>query len=117
MRGGTAAIVQPNTWRVIGDNPKVPEAYVPIDRGSARSHELLAELNRQMGYAAVRLFAGGGFYGTGQAAGPTGQGWPDSLKFTHNVFLDGEPVRARVETRFSQEARDLRLTAGRAPQG
>ncbi|WP_410657833.1 hypothetical protein [Amycolatopsis sp. lyj-112] len=40
--GTQAAKVNPNTWRVIGDNMRVPESFIPWD-GSARSLSLLAQ--------------------------------------------------------------------------
>lgn len=43
-----AQMVQPNTWRVVGDRSDVAEAYIPLD-GSARSRAILAETIRRMG--------------------------------------------------------------------
>jgi hypothetical protein len=56
MRGGLAQKVQPNTFRLIGDNSKVPESYIPWDR-SARSMNLLSETADAMG---MRLSKVGG---------------------------------------------------------
>lgn len=61
MAAGKAAIVAPNTWRIIGDNVRVPEAYIPIEQ-SARSQALLAETASRMGYALIRRYAEGGFF-------------------------------------------------------
>jgi hypothetical protein len=49
MAGGLAEKVPPNTWRVVGDNMKVPESYIPIDPRSKRSQDLLTETNTLMG--------------------------------------------------------------------
>jgi hypothetical protein len=48
MRTGVAAVAQPGTLRVIGDNPTVPESYIPWN-DSQRSKDLLALTNREMG--------------------------------------------------------------------
>ncbi|MEV6908023.1 hypothetical protein [Amycolatopsis sp. NPDC051071] len=44
-----AQIVPPNTWRVVGDNMRVPESYIPLDPRSGRSQRLLDETNARMG--------------------------------------------------------------------
>ncbi len=44
-----AQVVPANTWRVVGDNMRVPEAYIPIDPRSSRSQRLLDETNERMG--------------------------------------------------------------------
>ena len=44
-----ATIVPPDTWRVVGDNPRFPESYIPLDPTSARSQALLDETNARMG--------------------------------------------------------------------
>ncbi|WP_328448993.1 hypothetical protein [Amycolatopsis sp. NBC_00438] len=53
-----AQIVPPNTWRVVGDNLRVPESYIPLDPSSARSQRLLDETNARMGRSPA--MAGGG---------------------------------------------------------
>ena len=60
MRGGIAQIVPPRTMRVIGDRLDDDEAYIPLNRRLPRSHAILAEANRRMGYAAYRMYAEGG---------------------------------------------------------
>jgi tape measure domain-containing protein len=64
-----ATIVPPNTWRVVGDNMKVPELYAPLD-GSQRSLSLLREGVERSGFDMVpkgtRYFAEGGFAGSTQ---------------------------------------------------
>jgi hypothetical protein len=52
-----ANIVPPGTLRVIGDNMRVPEAYIPIDPMSSRSQRLLDETNARMGR--IPAMAGG----------------------------------------------------------
>ena len=42
-----AQMVQPNTWRVVGDRMDVDEAYIPLD-GSARSKSILLETMLRM---------------------------------------------------------------------
>jgi hypothetical protein len=48
MQGGSAQVIGPNTWRVIGDNMKVPESYIPQD-GSQRSEQILAATAKSFG--------------------------------------------------------------------
>lgn len=60
MRTGWAAMVKPNTWRVVGDRAKDDEAYIPINR-SRRSQAIFEETARRMGYTVARQFASGGF--------------------------------------------------------
>jgi hypothetical protein len=43
-----ASVVPANTWRVVGDNMRHPESYIPWD-GSAKSKATLAETNRAFG--------------------------------------------------------------------
>lgn len=59
MRAGLAAIVGPNTWRVVGDRIRDDEAYIPINR-SNRSMALLQETANRMGFALIKQFAAGG---------------------------------------------------------
>lgn len=42
MPDGGARMVNPNTWRVVGDRMDVPELYAPLD-GSGRSLQLIAQ--------------------------------------------------------------------------
>ncbi|MAP62386.1 MAG: hypothetical protein CMH34_01290 [Microbacterium sp.] len=49
--GQTAAVVPPNTWRVVGDRSDVAESFIPHD-GSARSYAILAETMNRMGVIA-----------------------------------------------------------------
>lgn len=42
MSGSLATVVPPNTWRVIGDNPSVPELFAPLN-GSTRTAGLIGE--------------------------------------------------------------------------
>jgi len=52
MLGNMAAIVAPNAKRVIGDNPRFKEAYIPINN-SAASQAYLAQTANEMGYDLV----------------------------------------------------------------
>lgn len=69
--GTRARVVQPNTWRVVGDRASGAEAYIPITN-NARSKAILAETAGRMGYAVIPQTAigmadggvlGGGAYG------------------------------------------------------
>ncbi|MFD5089318.1 hypothetical protein ACFWMR_01860 [Amycolatopsis thailandensis] len=48
-----ASMVPSDTWRVVGDNPRFPEAYIPMDPTSRRSQALLDEANTRMGRTAA----------------------------------------------------------------
>ena len=53
-----AQMVQPNSWRVVGDRADVDEAYVPLD-GSARSVKILEEaIARMPGYEGMMASGG-----------------------------------------------------------
>ena len=52
MSAHNATIVQPNTWRIIGDRASGAEAFIPINR-SPRSRALLHETARRMGEVAI----------------------------------------------------------------
>lgn len=52
MSAGMATIVQPNTWRIIGDRASGAEAFIPINR-SPRSRALLHETARRMGEVTI----------------------------------------------------------------
>lgn len=43
-----AQVVPPDTWRVVGDNLKLPEAYIPLDPRSQRSQAILDRANQIM---------------------------------------------------------------------
>jgi hypothetical protein len=56
MSGGAAQVVPPNTWRLIGDNMKVPEVFAPLD-GSDRSLSFLRYGANQFGFDLAPLQA------------------------------------------------------------
>ncbi len=56
----TATMVPPNSWRVVGDNMRFPEAYIPIDPGSSRSQQLLDQTNAAMGRTPAMVGGGRG---------------------------------------------------------
>lgn len=62
MSAGTAQVVPPNTWRVIGDRSKDDEAYIPINN-SGRSQSILSATASRMGFALVKQLATGGLIG------------------------------------------------------
>lgn len=105
MKGGTATIVPANTWRVIGDNVRSPEAYIPIDN-SLRSSMLLSETASRMGYDLIRRFAAGGVANAGSAgatavasAVPAGARITGSLKINGlDGYIDGRIDYANVAT-------------------
>lgn len=56
-----ADVVRPGQLRVIGDNMRFPEFFIPADRNSRRSRALLEQLMRTMGYiGSYRAYADGG---------------------------------------------------------
>ncbi len=62
MPAGQAAIVPPNTWKiVVGDRKRDDEFYIP-DNGSARSAALAEEWARRNGYILARAMHDGGTY-------------------------------------------------------
>lgn len=67
MSANRAQIVPPNTWRVIGDRARGDEAYIPLTN-SARSHAILAEAARRMGFT---LLADGGVTGRDRSNSPS----------------------------------------------
>jgi hypothetical protein len=56
--GAVAQMVPPNTWRVVGDRPDVPEAYIPLNR-SVRSLAILDEAAARLGRRVVPMADGG----------------------------------------------------------
>ncbi|WP_329064876.1 hypothetical protein [Amycolatopsis sp. NBC_01480] len=45
----TASIIPANSPRLLGDNPKVPESYIPNDPHDPQAQQILSETNRRMG--------------------------------------------------------------------
>ncbi|GEL24053.1 hypothetical protein PSU4_30070 [Pseudonocardia sulfidoxydans NBRC 16205] len=75
MRGGIAQVVEPNTWRVIGDRLRGKESFIPHDR-SRRSRDILSQTARALGYdlaprGAFRRYLAAGFAGPSGRAGVT----------------------------------------------
>jgi hypothetical protein len=58
MSSGSAQVVPPNTWRVIGDRMSGDEAFIPINN-SPRSESILGETANRMGFALMRMASGG----------------------------------------------------------
>lgn len=113
MKAGLAAIVPPNTWRIVGDRLRDDEAYIPINR-SYRSVELLSETAQRMGFALARRYAQGGIATTGAASVPAGA---SGGEFKGQLFLDsGEllgSVRGVIKQELNSEAREVYLRGGR----
>jgi TP901 family phage tail tape measure protein len=102
MKAGLATVVQPNTWRVIGDRIRDPEAYIPINR-SARSVALLDETAQRMGFALARRFANGGIAASSASASTvpmSGGTFEGSLVLDSGEFLG----RIRGEIQASNQA-------------
>lgn len=68
MSASIAAIVKPNTWRVIGDRASGDEAFIPLN-SSARSIAILTEAARRMGFS---LFNEGDLRGLRNPVAATG---------------------------------------------
>lgn len=66
-----AQMVQPNTWRVVGDRGDVPEAYIPLN-GSSRSWEIMLEALRMMPGALPFYDGGIAAFANGAVAMPGG---------------------------------------------
>lgn len=109
MRGGIAAMVPPNTWRVVGDRMDVPEAYIPINR-SERSQAILARTAQEMGFDLIRRFAVGGIAQTGGTSTTT-MATPslEGLAISGRLLLDGTIVDGRIERAISQVSREVQL--------
>ncbi len=90
MATGLAAMVQPNTWRVVGDRMRDPEAYIPINR-SRRSMALLEETARRMGryMQPIRTYADGGVAERSARS-------LASLRFLGNDVSDNGPLIAEL---------------------
>lgn len=64
MQAGLAAVVPPNTWRVVGDRIRDAEFYIP-DNDDERSVALGLEWARRRGFVLARTFADGGIATSG----------------------------------------------------
>ncbi|HEY3481033.1 MAG TPA: hypothetical protein VGL02_19230, partial [Streptomyces sp.] len=111
MRGGVAAIVPPNTWRIVGDRLRDDEAYIPINR-STRSQSLLQETAARMGFDLIRRFADGGIAARTQpllaAVGAAGGVFEGQLVLDSGELLGvvrGEISRAEHRTGTSMARR------------
>jgi TP901 family phage tail tape measure protein len=100
MQAGVAQIVQPNTWRVIGDRVTDDEAYIPIN-GAARSHSILEQTAERMGYGLSREASGPTWSSREFGGGAVSLAAPNVSVAAPNVtvLLDGQELRAtaRIE--------------------
>jgi Phage-related minor tail protein/Transglycosylase SLT domain len=104
MQGGVGTIVQPNTWRVIGDNMQSKEAYIPIEPASQRSQGILATTASLMGYTLVPSSDGavgmafGGVLHSGGGTFPPINPMPQNMAIpTHLTFnLTAQQVTDKV---------------------
>jgi hypothetical protein len=106
LSGASATVVQPNTWRVIGDNMRVPEAFIPLD-GSARSMRILAEAATRMGRSIVPMAAGGVTVSGGTAVPAA----PEIRVFIGNQELT-DIVRTEIHTNERDVVRRARVGSG-----
>lgn len=131
MAANYARIVQPNTFRVIGDRARDPEAYIPINQ-SPRSQSLLRTTAAQMGWGLHPLVAmasggllrqdrpstqpSGSFSGTGTtgALGGTGSTKAVEQKLDQIAALlaevDRRPASITVEDRSGDPVQTARAT-------
>lgn len=96
--GAVAQMVPPNTWRVVGDRPDVPEAYIPLNR-SVRSLAILDETAARLGRRVVPMSNGGLIDRRAQTAPPTAAHRPLAV-YVQNPFT-GEYLLAQVDERAS----------------
>lgn len=115
MRGGLAAIVPPNTWRIVGDRLRDDEAYIPINQ-SHRSVALLSETAQRMGYALARRYAQGGIAATGSVTAVQPMSL-NGMAITGRLRVDMDGYATLVDARISQaldaESREVRYRGGR----
>ncbi|GEL17694.1 hypothetical protein PA7_15310 [Pseudonocardia asaccharolytica DSM 44247 = NBRC 16224] len=117
MSGSRADVVPRNTWRIIGDNMRVPEAFIPLDR-SARSLSILAEAARRMGMRIAPMAAGGlnlpdflaSRIGAAASSGAAPRVTVGGTNIT--VILDGQPIRAVIREELDRRDRETRRTVG-----
>jgi hypothetical protein len=80
MAEGLAAVVPPNTWRVIGDHPTADEAYIPLVPSSQRSQGLLEYSANAMGRTLAPMIEGGLMMPFADGGALTEQEYAASLK-------------------------------------
>ncbi|HEY0400073.1 MAG TPA: hypothetical protein VGF00_16870, partial [Acidimicrobiia bacterium] len=80
MAEGLAAVVPPNTWRVIGDHPTADEAYIPLVPSSSRSQGLLEYSANAMGRTLAPMIDGGLMIPFADGGALTEQEYAASLK-------------------------------------
>lgn len=99
-----AQMVPANTWRIVGDRPDVPEAYIPLD-GSPRSLALLMETIQRM--PGLTAMAAGGMSATVSTAQDAG-----AYVITGRLEIGGDGlariIDGRLERRGHQLASELR---------
>jgi TP901 family phage tail tape measure protein len=99
MAAGIAAVVPPNTWRVVGDRMVDNEAYIPINK-SLRSQQILTQAANEMGYDVIRRYAVGGIARTG--GGSSQPSFPTEFRLTGGVFeLVGDGLVRLVDGRIT----------------
>jgi hypothetical protein len=100
MSGRVATVVPANTWRVIGDNMTVPEAFIPLN-GSRRSMKILEDAAARMGRAVVPL-AGGGV--------TTASVGSDSVAPEVRVYIGDRELTDMVRVEIGRSNRQLNRT-------
>jgi hypothetical protein len=113
MSGSRAAIVPANTWRVIGDRPTGPEAFIPINH-SASSRALLNETAKRMGQMIVPRsavhFHRGGFWDWWRRRRPSGHRFT-SAEAELGYGITGVPLNQIFQNR---DPRSIGFGAGSA---
>lgn len=101
MAGGTAEIVAPNTFRLIGDRMTGDEAYIPLVK-SARSIAILGEAAKRLGFSLVPMLRGGllaladGAIGTATATPATAAASPGAALVLDPASVDLFTVAAQT---------------------
>jgi hypothetical protein len=101
-----ATVVPPNTPRLIGDNLRVPEAFIPLD-GSRRSFQILQQAARTLGVGVIPMAEGG-------LAGSSASGGHSDIVPEIRVFIGDTELTGIIRTEIS---RADRATVRRARTG
>jgi len=96
MKGNYARVVNPNTWRVVGDHMTKRESYIPHD-DSPRSKGILSQTANAFGYE-LTPFAGGGISSSQWMSALRGSGgknidWGSLVRAVSAAVRDGMATR------------------------
>ncbi len=103
-----ATVVPPNMPRLIGDNTRVPESFIPWD-GSARSRAILARTNAEFGLSAVQqtLRSGNAVIGS-MGANVVASNSTTEYRPDVQVFVDGQEFKGMIRTEIKADKRQTR---------